>query len=48
VTVRDFNVPDTHLKRCAKAAWARASRSLPARSLTLLIFPPGQPSIVAA
>jgi Raf kinase inhibitor-like YbhB/YbcL family protein len=46
--MRDFNVPDTHLKRFEKAAWARASRSLPALSLTLLIFPPRQPSIVAA
>jgi Raf kinase inhibitor-like YbhB/YbcL family protein len=46
--MRDFNVPDTHLKRLEQAARARASRSLPALSLTLLIFTPGQPSIVAA
>lgn len=46
--MRDFNVPDNHLKRFTKAAWARALYLLPALSLTLLIFPPGQPPIVAA
>jgi Raf kinase inhibitor-like YbhB/YbcL family protein len=44
----DFNVPDDPLKRFAKAAWARASRYLPAFSLTLLILLPGTPSIIVA
>jgi Raf kinase inhibitor-like YbhB/YbcL family protein len=44
----DFNVPDDPLKRVAKAAWARASRYLPAFSLTLLILLPGTPSIIVA
>jgi Raf kinase inhibitor-like YbhB/YbcL family protein len=48
VTLSDFNVPDTHFKRFANAAWARAPRALPVLSLTLLIFSPGQPFIVVA
>jgi hypothetical protein len=42
----DFNVPDDPLKRFAKAPWARASRYLPAFSLTLPILLPGTPSII--
>lgn len=46
--MRDFSVLGIHHKRLRKAVWSRALRALRALSLTLLIFPPGPPSLVAA